>query len=455
MQLTDADVTFLYRALLGRPPESADTVAAFRAYYPTLAAGRRAVLTSDEFRMLHPELAGGEGPAARLAAALLRRAGGALPVDPAVHPAAGALMLMAATLAPRVGVVWGDAQADVAGLAPLGPDGVVLHAAAGFPGFVPLGGALPGGARLFRMALEPAALAALLDDAGLTVDWLALSGEAAPKALPLSERFLIVGPAAQLGGWPERADVEAMAGLHGLDVLCGGGWHLPVRYAPPAEAPCPADAEAHPALALAAIVRNEAASLPHMLASALPVASFVVIVDTGSEDGTADVAREILAASGRPFRVASVPAGAFDAMRNAALDLVPEWAAWTLMLDADEALAPEDHAPLLALLSTVDADAVTLPRYNYQTREGHGAVFPYPDRQVRLLRNTRDRRVRYSGAVHETVRGVRVATAPLDAAAVGLSRGGPHIHHYVRRFRTPAEEAAKQAYYRALAEGAA
>jgi hypothetical protein len=80
-----------------------------------------------------------------------------------------------------------------------------------------------------------------------------------------------------------------------------------------------------------------------------------------------------------------------------------------------------------------------------------GAVTPYPDRQIRLLRNTGPAGPRYEGAVHETVRNVPAAPLPLDASALGLPRGGPHIHHLVRRFRTPEEEARKQAYYKDLA----
>jgi hypothetical protein len=34
---------------------------------------------------------------------------------------------------------------------------------------------------------------------------------------------------------------------------------------------------------------------------------------------------------------------------------------------------------------------------------------------------------------------------------MGGDRGGPHIHHLVRRYRSPEEEARKQVYYREIA----
>ncbi len=135
--------------------------------------------------------------------------------------------------------------------------------------------------------------------------------------------------------------------------------------------------------------------------------------------------------------------------------MVPDWIEWVLMLDADEELVPEDMAPLLALLAGAEAagghDAFALPRYNFPGADKSGEMIIYPDRQVRLLRHTPDRRVRYAGAVHETVQGAVFPSLGLDASAIGLGRGGPHIHHLVRRFRTPEEEEAKQAFYREIA----
>ncbi len=445
--LTDDHVIALYRYLLGRAPENANTIAAFKSYYPDLAAGRRAILTSDEFRRTHAALTQPDHAAAQLALAFLRRAGGEATFAPPAHPAAAALTTIATNLpAARLALVQGDRDADIASLAPLGPGACVLHIAPGFPECLPQIATLPTGATLFRLDIDPSRLARLLQSQGLAPDWLVQldpveTGLAlAPQAVILTARHLTPG----LDG-----AYETVAGFPDFALHFAGGWHLPVSYAAPAAAPPVPDPEEYPALAIAAIVRNEEAALPHMLRSVLPIASFAVIADTGSTDGTLAAARETLAASGKPHRLASVPAGPFDDMRNAALDLVPDWIEWVLMLDADEALRPEDHAPLLALLGDQATDVFSLPRYNYPTEAGEGPVAPYPDRQLRLFRN--DPRIRYSGTVHETIRGARTTRLPLDAAAIGLARGGPHIHHLVRRFRTPEEEAKKQRFYKTLA----
>jgi hypothetical protein len=131
--------------------------------------------------------------------------------------------------------------------------------------------------------------------------------------------------------------------------------------------------------------------------------------------------------------------------------MVPPGIDWVLMLDADEELAPEDHAALLALIADGRHDAYALPRYNFPGADKSGVMVAYPDRQVRLLRHGKGSRIGYSGVVHETVRGVPTGFPPLDCSAMGGSRGGPHIHHLVRRFRTPEQEERKQAFYREIA----
>jgi hypothetical protein len=78
--------------------------------------------------------------------------------------------------------------------------------------------------------------------------------------------------------------------------------------------------------------------------------------------------------------------------------------------------------------------------------EGGAPQIALPGRCVAAIVRTEE------GAVHETVRGVAVCRLPLDGSALGHDRGGPHIHHLVRRFRSPDAEAAKQVYYRQIAQ---
>ena len=452
--ITDGDVSELYRCLLGRAPETAGTVAAFQNYYPDFAKGRLAVLGSDEFSRLLNVQTG--RVATDLTRRFLQRAGGvahfeAPPSQPALSDAMR--LMLRAHGAVRLAVVVGQDGPSLADLLPLeNAQSGVLHIAADFPAFIPQIAPLPAGGTLFRVGFDAAALAAFLQQAELRIDLLALAGAPAAwwDALRpcLAERAILIACAASpLPDWP---DLETALDLTSVSVKHQGGWFLPVTYVPPA---APEEIETIiPGLAIAAIVRNEQNAVVNMLQSAAPVAACFVVLDTGSTDDTYARAESFLADAHRPFTLQRIPSGRFDDMRNAALDLVPDTAEWVLMLDADEELCAEDRQALRELLATADQEAYALPRYNYAGTDKSGTVAPYPDRQVRLLRCVPGQPIRYEGAVHETVRTVPVHRLPCDAGALGQARGGPHIHHLVRRFRTPDAEARKQDHYRQIAE---
>ncbi len=454
--LTDPEVETLYRCLLGRAPETPDTIAAFKDYYAEFARGRAAILQSAEFATLFAGIAG--AAPARLAQAFLRRAGGAAGPEqnPPAPDLAGIMRLMLRAHAHvHLAVVIGDAGINIADLLPLETAGAaVLHVAANFPAFLPQVGELAGGATLLRIRFDAAELCNFLQECDLRIDILALFHHA-PRWLAALRP--VIAPRAILLGTPDIADAttawphaERTIDVAGLTARQLGGWFLPVSYTPPPDAPpIPDDA---PALWVAAIVRNEQDSVVNMLQSAAPIAAGFVLIDTGSADDTMARAQACLETIGKPFVLRTHNADRFDIMRNAALDLVPPDAAWVLMLDADEELCPEDYAPLLNLLRGADHDAYALPRYNFVGADKSGDVAPYPDRQVRLLRCNRENPVRYSGAVHEKVLGADIGLLPLNAALLGQGTGGPHIHHLVRRFRTPEAEAEKQARYRTIAE---
>jgi hypothetical protein len=317
---------------------------------------------------------------------------------------------------------------------------------------VPRVATLQGGAAVFHTGFTPADLAAFLREAGLRIDLLALPSDqdswlAALRDVLAPRAILLAGaPLATVADWP---GAERELALGNLYLRCIGGWFLPVTFTPTAPS---LPAETIPGLCVAAITRNEEEAAPNMLASVAGIAESFVVVDTGSTDATVARVETALRASGKPYVLAHSTAERFDDMRNAALDLVPGTARFVLMLDADEELCAGDHDALRALLENPDRDAYALPRYNYTGADKSGEVTPYPDRQVRLLRHRKENPIRYSGAVHETILGVDIGLLPLDATVLGQGAGGPHIHHLVRRFRSPAEEAAKQARYREIAE---
>jgi hypothetical protein len=445
---TDQDVIELYRCVLGRAPEDANTVAAFKAYYPAFEAGRRAILGSEEFARLHAAEYGDAG--LRLAVALLQRSGGQPQMtagDDAVRDGMG--KIMAAHGGVRLAVIAGEASP--AGWVPgLAAQGCALHIPAAMAGAAPRAGRMESGATLLQAGLSPDGAASLLAGTGLAAQLVILPEDDAPwlgalRPCLAPQAALIGGETLRAADWP---GLEAPLCLAGRTLRFHGGWFLPVQYVPAEAAP---PDPSGPALAIAAIVRNEAICVGAMLRSAAPIAHSFVVVDTGSDDGTPALVEAVLRDLGKPYTVHAISSDRFDDMRNAALDLVHPAADWVLMLDADEELAAEDFAALQALLRDDDAEAYAMPRYNYQGAEKTGLVTPYPDRQVRLFRNYPDRRLRYVGAVHEKLQGARITTLHGDAQALGQGAGGPHIHHMVRRYRSPEAEAVKQDRYRDIA----
>lgn len=207
-----------------------------------------------------------------------------------------------------------------------------------------------------------------------------------------------------------------------------------------------------PRLSLAMIVRNEAEHLGHCLASVRGLVDEVHVVDTGSTDGTVQVAREAGA------QIHAFPwQDDFAAARNASL--APCRGEWILVLDADEAVDALDHERIRQACLEEGASAYTLLRRNYlpsasfstvgepATRNtsayAEGAAWShYVDhRGLRLFRNLEG--VAFEGRIHELVqpfferRGLPVR--PLDAV----------IHHYGKVLE--ARERHKRSYYLELA----
>jgi hypothetical protein len=472
------EVFELYRCLLGRGPENGETIAAFQTYYPSYARGRKAIFDSVEFQNFYASVTGRpphgmDNAAASLALAFLKRVGAVMPGAPAGQPAPtirnGLSVIFSNVPRAKTVLVLGESPVALDDLVPLArSDAAVMQIAANLPPMVPATTTLRGGATLFRLAATPDSLLAILADADRHIDALFITGlPAGPdwigaiRSRLSAQALVVVGPAHD--GFPAHQLSTALETLFagapvqdfaGMKLHHVGGWKLPVSYAPPSRKPKPPSKSAYPKLALAAIMRDEAACIENMLRSVVPVASFVALLDTGSSDATMELARTCLAGSGVPHVLRESSRedfnNDFSAMRNAALALLPPDMDWVLMLDADEELVAEDYEDLLRLTADAGYDAVALPRYNFPGADKTGQVLAYPDRQIRLLRLGAG--LRYSGRVHETIQGVAAFRPPLDETAMGGARGGPHIHHLVRRFRNAEQEARKQAFYRQLAQ---
>ncbi|HEY1941194.1 MAG TPA: class I SAM-dependent methyltransferase [Roseiarcus sp.] len=206
-------------------------------------------------------------------------------------------------------------------------------------------------------------------------------------------------------------------------------------------------------VALACIVKNEAHNIARMLKSAMPIATFCSIIDTGSTDNTAEVADMTLNEGGIDHRIEKIKFIDFSHARNAAIDLIPGDIDWILFLDADEFLVERDYPKFNKLLNS-DVDAWRLPRYNFHDLTKQIRPNPYPDSQGRLFVNYGDKRIRYRGRVHEILSGwSKIRRAPVNSIVLNDDEGGPHIHHMGGLTRSQITRAERNQLYQALAKG--
>lgn len=137
------------------------------------------------------------------------------------------------------------------------------------------------------------------------------------------------------------------------------------------------------ALSVAIVACNEAENLSRTLTSLSAANGIrpaeIVLVDSGSTDGTLEIAREFGAT------IFHEPWRGYGPGVNSALDHCTQ--PWVLNLDADEVLTPALAAEIEGLLaSKPDFDGYTIPRLNliFGRWMRHGGL--YPDRKLRLFR---------------------------------------------------------------------
>jgi glycosyltransferase involved in cell wall biosynthesis len=132
-------------------------------------------------------------------------------------------------------------------------------------------------------------------------------------------------------------------------------------------------------LSISIIACNEEANLRRCLASAANLATEIIVVDSGSKDGTREVAREFGA------KVTHQDWLGHRDQKNVALKLCTQ--PWVLALDSDEALSPELRSSIEQFLaqSQPPAGAWMNRRTRFLGRWiKHGDW--YPDRKLRLFR---------------------------------------------------------------------
>ena len=184
-------------------------------------------------------------------------------------------------------------------------------------------------------------------------------------------------------------------------------------------------------LSVCMIAKDEQPLLASCLNSVKKIAAEIVLVDTGSRDRTADIARIFGA---RVYHIEW--RDDFAAARNVALEAAR--GDWILALDADEMIAEQDHAVLKKMLSDHlgSSTAFRLETRNYthsansvewNANDGRyplheAGIGWFPSRKIRLFPNRPE--LRFQFPVHELV------DPSVQSAGYSVGNCPIPIHHY-------------------------
>ncbi len=188
-------------------------------------------------------------------------------------------------------------------------------------------------------------------------------------------------------------------------------------------------------ISLCMIVKNEARFLAGCLESVKDLVAEIVVVDTGSSDGTEAIARQFGA---RVFHHRWT--GNFAQARNRALARATQ--PWILYLDADERLHPLYHATVRQAVSQNTADAFYL-RVKSEVRGVLGNM-PHVQAYPRLFRKLPG--VRFVGRVHEQItpslqaRKARFAYLDVEIEHLGYNQSDEVLRQKIERNLTYLEQ---------------
>lgn len=165
-----------------------------------------------------------------------------------------------------------------------------------------------------------------------------------------------------------------------------------------------------PGVSLCMIVKNEEDLLRRCLDSVSDLVDEIILVDTGSQDGTKDIGRSFQA------RIIEYPWGDdFAAARNVSLEAATK--EWIFVLDADDELRPGQGDRFRDFLMDREIEGYLFETRSFVGQATHLEVVLSPF--LRLFRNRSH--YRYVGAIHEHLDGI-----PIER----LTYRDVVIHHY-------------------------
>lgn len=193
-------------------------------------------------------------------------------------------------------------------------------------------------------------------------------------------------------------------------------------------------------ISLCMIVKNEAAVLRRCLDSVKDLVDEIIIVDTGSDDRTMDIASEY---TGQVFSFAWIDD--FSAARNEAFSKASK--DFCMWLDADDVMEEMDRAEFLRLKQSLTPDTeIVMMRYNTAfDKNGKPSFWYYRER---LLRNNQTHF--WQGAVHEVITPTgKILYSDAAVSHRKLHAGDPdrNINIYKNLLATGAVLNARENYY--------
>lgn len=145
-------------------------------------------------------------------------------------------------------------------------------------------------------------------------------------------------------------------------------------------------------ISVCCIAKNEERFLPEMISSVKDLASEILVLDTGSNDSTSEVARDMGAA------VYTMPWGEdFSAARNGIM--AEAKGDWILMLDADEVIESKFHNAIEQAVKEKKTHAYRCTILNVLPHPVITSLLPAPS--IRLFRN--NPKIKYENRVNESI----------------------------------------------------